>query len=92
MKKIRIDGAQVISNEMHSFETKKAIAKASLGFPSLITAICIRARVPNMNPTPPIEPPMDKAYIRNHCTEILDTCFSTTATTTTIVHTTYHYR
>jgi hypothetical protein len=51
MKKIRIDGAQVISNEMHAFVTKKEVAKASLGFPVLIIAMCMKAGVPNVNPT-----------------------------------------
>jgi hypothetical protein len=46
MKKIRIDGAQVISNKMHAFVTKKAVAKASLGFSALTTEMCIKAGVP----------------------------------------------
>jgi hypothetical protein len=69
IKKIWINGAQVILYEMHSFVTKKAVADASLGFLALITAMCMRARVPNVNPTQPIETPMDKAYIKNHCIE-----------------------
>ena len=59
MTGLRVDAAQIVSNEIHSFVTKKVKAKGSLGFPALITHMCIKARVPNIRPTYAIEGSID---------------------------------